>query len=190
MPAPAPLATPAQLGNFLQQTIADTDPVALQLLAEASAVIRRYLDQTVTVVTGDVELCTPLSGKVFLSQWPVNAVSLVEIYDWQSGAWSTVSASAYRPLLSRGMIKPNPYAFVQWPCGEDSWRVTYDHGYVTVPDDIQGVAVSMAARFYATPTGVDMERTGMRQIKYSLTADDLNAIERITLDGIRFARIA
>ena len=189
MAAPAPLATPAQLGNYLQQDISDTDPVAIQLLAEASAVIRRYLDQTVTPVAGDVEECTPLSGKVFLKEVPVKAVSLVEIYDWQTG-WSTVDPTAYKASLKRGTITPNPHAFVQWPCGEDSWRVTYDHGYDEVPDDIQGVAVSLAARFYATPAGVDMERTGQRQIKYSLTADDLTAIERLTLDSIRIVRVA
>ena len=189
MPAPAPLATPAQLGAFLQQAIANTDATALQLLAQASAIIRKYLDQTVTPVSADLEYVTPLSGKVFLSQSPVIAVSKVETFDWRSGTWATADSSTYRVSLKRGTVTPLP-TFGPYPCDEDSWRITYDHGFTEIPDDLSGVCVTVAARFYATPAGIDMERTGQRQVKYSLTTDDFNDLEKVVLDGIRIPRVA
>lgn len=189
-----PLATPAQLGNFLQQTIAANDPVALELLAQASAVIRLYLGQTVTAVTGDVELCTPYGGSVFLKQSPVTAVTLVEVKDYSTGLWTAAASTDWDMDPDIGEIWPDPTSqsntISWWPSTRNSWRVTYDHGFATVPDDIAGVCYGLAARFYATPAGIDSERTGQRQIKYSLTADDFNPLEKLVLDGYRFARVA
>ena len=192
MPPPAPLATPAQLGALLQQTISSTDPSALQLLAQASGVIRRYLDLTVTQVLGDVELGTPEDGVVFLRESPVTNVSLVEVQDPWTGVWSTVPSTAYKASLRLGTVSQGLVntAGVRWPTDEESWRITYDHGFETVPDDLMGVCVGVASRFYSVPAGVDAERIGNRQVKYSLTADDLNALERLTLDGYRWGKLA
>ena len=192
MPTLAPLATPAMLGNYLQQTISGTDPVAVQLLAQSSAVIRRYLDMTVTQVSAGVELRTPRNGEVFLKEAPATAVSLLEVRDPWTGAWSTVPTTAYNVDLEEGIIARGfiNTTGVRWPTDDKSWRVTYDHGFATVPDDIAGVCVGVAARFYSTPAGIDMERTGLRQVKYSLTTDAFNDLEKIVLDGFKWARVA
>lgn len=189
MSAP-PLATPAQLGNFLQETIASDDPVAIQYLADASAVIRDYLDMTVTAVSGDVETRTPLSGSVFLKESPIKAITLLEVLDTWSDVWQPVLTSDYRYDLETGEVWRNyrNHSGIRWSDERKSWRVTYDHGFDTVPDDLARVCYSLAGRFYATPAGVDQERQGQRQVKYSLTADDLNSLERLTLDRYKHAR--
>jgi triacylglycerol esterase/lipase EstA (alpha/beta hydrolase family) len=189
--APA-LATPAQLGNFLQQTIAPDDPVALQLLGLASGLIRRYLGQAVTAVAGDVELRTPEAGSVFLKEGPVTAVSLVEVLDPNTNLWTATATTDYGVDFETGEVyrtfASNSDLF-WWPTDRNSWRVTYDHGFETVPDDIAGVCYGLAARFYSTPAGIDQERTGQRQVKYSLTNDDFNPLELMVLDSYRNARV-
>jgi hypothetical protein len=189
--APPPLATPAQLGNFLQQTIDPADPVALQLLAQASALIRRYMDMTVTAVAGDVERCSPVGNSVFLKEAPITAISQLELLDPWAGTWTTVQTTDYDYDLDTGEVYRGYVnnTGVRWPTDRRSWRVTYDHGFATVPDDIAGVCYGVAARFYTTPAGIDSERTGQRQVKYDLRNDDFTALERMILDGYRHMRV-
>lgn len=175
------LATVAQLSNYMQSSpaLAPTDPTAMQLITMVSGLIRSYTGQQLTAVTGDVELCDPHSRMVFLREFPVNAVSKVEVYDVYSNLWKIADPTTYTVSLRRGTIKTNPVMPLgfYWPTDDETWRVTYDHGYAVVPDDLAGICCSVAARIYGTPVGIDMERIGQRQVKYSLTADAFNPLE-------------
>ena len=187
----ADLATVADLNNFSQLALAPTDPSAAYLLKVASGMIRRYLEQDITQTLNDVELCDPLNGQmVLLKQLPVQSVSLVETSTDGGVTWTTVLPANYTVSKRTGVVAAKPFTGVDWGQDPESWRVTYSHGYATVPDEINGVCCSIASRFYATPVGIDMERTGQRQVKYSLESAGFTGAEAMVLAAFRNPRLA
>ncbi|QDG88862.1 hypothetical protein NIBR502770_10530 [Pseudarthrobacter sp. NIBRBAC000502770] len=193
LPAPAlpNLATVDQLSAFMQQTIAADDPAATFLLTVASGMIRRAIDQVITVVPGDLEYVDPVNGSfASLKECPVLSVDLVEISSDGGLTWSAVPPSAYKVSRRTGTIKARPGTGVRWPTDEESWRVTYGHGYITVPPELAGVCTGLAGRYYATPIAVDMERIGQRQVKYNIESAGFTAMESMALAAYRLARSA
>ena len=187
----ADLATVADLNNFSQLALDPADSSAAFLLSVASGMIRRYLEQDITQVTDDVEYADPLNGSVvLLRQLPVQSVSLVETSTDGGATWAVVDPASYAVSRRKGIVSAKPWAGVQWGSAPESWRVTYTHGYATVPDELKGVACSIAARFYSTPAGIDMERTGQRQVKYSLESAGFSGMEAMVLSAFRNPRVA
>jgi hypothetical protein len=179
-----PLATVAQLAATLQVTLDPADAAAILQLATASGKIRDFLQQDITATAGDVVELDPLDGAyVILPQLPVTAVSLVEMFvtDPVTGilTWTTADPTTYTVSKRLGMIAAKPGYGVNWPTDPETWRVTYDHGFTVVPDSLQGVCAAIAARAYASPAGVDLERIGGYQAKYS--KDDFSPTEISTL---------
>lgn len=186
----ADLASIDDLNNFSQLAVDPSDPAAAFLLKVASGMIRRYLEQDITAVADDVELADPVGGQaVFLRQLPVQSVSLVET-STDGVTWTTVDPASYTVNRRTGVVAAKPYTGVRWGTDPESWRVTYTHGYLAVPDELKGVACSIAARFYSTPAGIDMERTGQRQVKYSLESAGFSGMEAMTLASFRNPRLA
>lgn len=175
----------------MQQTIAADDPTALFLLTVASGMIRRAVDQVITLVSGDLEYVDPVNGSfAALKELPVLSVDLVEISNDGGATWTAVPPGAYKVSRRTGTIKARPGTNVRWPADEESWRVTYGHGYNTVPPDIAGVCTGLAGRYYATPVAVDMERVGQRQVKYAIESEGFSPLESMALAAYRQARLA
>lgn len=179
------LASVDDLNNFSQLAIDPNDTAAF-LLKVASGMVRRYLQQDVTATVGDVEYCDPIAGGVLLSQLPVSAVTRVET-SLDGVTWTVADPASYVVSRRLGIVSARAWTGL-WPTDPESWRVTYSHGYDDIPDEIKGVVCSVAARLYSTPSGIDMERTGQRQAKYNNA--DLNAMEKLILDGFRIPRVA
>lgn len=189
-PLPA-LATVQELANFAQITIPDADPVATFLLQVASGMIRARLEQAVTLVTDDIEYLDPVNGSfASLSQSPVIAVSKVEITDDDGTTWATVPPTDYRASKRLGTLTAKPWTPTRWPADEESWRVTYTHGFATVPDELKGVCTGLAARYYSTPIAVELERIGQRQVKYAIESEGFSALESMALAVFRLPRSA
>ena len=189
----APLATPAQLGAFLQQPLADGDLTALLMLDIASGMVRDYLNAQLDAVTGDVAVLDPVDGQyIFLPELPVNSVTLVETYDdtVTPAVWTTADPTTYFVSTRMGVIAAKPSTGVAWPSAPGTWRVTYSHGYATVPMTIVGTVLGAAARAYSSPAGVDMERIGGYQVKYSMETGGFTASEKRALDRYVNPRIA
>jgi len=184
------LATVEDLNRFSQLGLDPADPSAVFLLTVASGMIRRYLGQDITQVTGDVEYVDPVGGAyAFLAQLPVQSVLSVET-SADGSTWDLVPPENYTVSRRLGIVYAKPYTGERWPSEPESWRVTYWHGYATVPDELKGVCCSIAARFYSTPAGIDMERTGQRQVKYSLESAGFSGMEVMVLASFRTPRIA
>lgn len=190
--SPGPLATVDDLGHYMQQTIAADDPTATFLLLVASGMIRAYLGgQTITQVIDDVEYVDPVNGSfAALSQLPVTAVSLVEVTNDGGTTWAPVPATAYKLSRKAGTLSTRWASGVRWPTDEESWRVTYTHGYESVPAEIVGVCCGLAARYYSTPIAVDMERIGQRQVKYAIESDGFSPMESIALAAYKLGKLA
>jgi len=184
------LATVNQLGAYLKQTFATDDPSAVLYLSIASGMVRDFLQQEITAVTDDVVLLDPIDGSfLLLPELPVTDVSLVETFDGTT--WTTADPTTYTVSKRLGMIAGKPDVGVTWPTDPETWRVTYDHGYATVPDAIVGVTLGVAARAYATEPGVDLERVGGYQVKYAtVEADGFSPIELKALGRYMTPRVA
>ena len=186
MPA---LAQPDQLGAFMQEPIADGDPSAVLILAVASDMVRDVLQLQVDAVPGDVVLLEPIDGVfILLPELPVTAVTRVETFDGTT--WTTADPATYTVSKRLGVITALPNTGVQWPTNPETWRVTYDHGFAEIPMSIVGAVLGAAAREWSAPNGIDSERIGGYQVKYSMEAAGFSALEMKALARYVNPRIA
>lgn len=185
------LASVEELAAFSQLPLEADDVTANFLIKVASGMIRAYLGQTVTLVEDDVEYVDPVNGFfASLGELPVVSVSQVEVSSDAGLTWSVAPASSYKVSRRTGTITALSGSTVRWPSDEESWRVTYTHGFESVPSELVGVCCGLAARYYSTPIAVDMERVGQRQVKYNIEAEGFSAMESMALSAFRLARIA
>lgn len=184
-----PLATPAQLAAFLGTTIAANDPTALLMLDIASDMVRDYLQQQITRTTETVIIDPGVGSYVLLPEMPVNSVSLVET-TVDGTTWTTAATTGYNVSLTQGVIVAISGYSTTWPTGPGSWRVTYDHGYGTIPNSIIGAALGVAGRAYVSELGIDSERIGGYQVKYAMESDGFSSLETKALARYKFPRVA
>jgi hypothetical protein len=185
----APLATVAQLAAYLQQPLADSDTSAQLMLMIASGMVRDFLEQELSPVTNEVVLLDPINSYyVLLPELPVTSVTLLETFD--GTVWTTQPTTVYTVSKRLGMIAAVPLTGVTWPYNPESWRVTYSHGFASIPDSLVGVVLGVAARTYATPAGAESERIGGYQVKYQMQADGFSPLEKAALSRYVVARIA
>lgn len=164
------LASVSDLSAYLQAepALATDDPTALLMLRLASGKVRDHCRQVLSYVADDQVYLTPSEKRVaFLPELPiVGRPTAVEVLDKDGVTW--VAMTSWTLDLDTGELADTsghwPYCA---PLGPSSWRVTYSHGYQSIPDGIQGVVLDVAARSINTPAGVDLERVGLRQTKYS-----------------------
>lgn len=183
------LATPAQLGAYLQQPIANNDATALLMLDIASGMVRDFLHLDLDYVVDDVVVLDPIEGAyVLLPELPISNVSKLEIFDGTS--WVVLDPAKYTVSTHDGMIAGKPGTGTTFPFEPQTWRVTYTHGYQEMPKTIMGVALGVAARFYAAPAGVESESIGGYSVRYGTAADGFTPIEKIALRRYINPRIA
>lgn len=182
----ATLAQVADLAATLQATVADDDATALLHLRTASGKVRDYLRQQVSFQAADVVILDPIEGStVQLPELPVTAITTVEVL--VQGTWQALTTDDYVSSKRTGTIQANPISPVRFPAGPETWRVTYDHGWEEIPDSIIGVCAAHAARTYASAVGVDLERAGGVQIKYSaagFTPDEVRTLDNYAAEVI------
>lgn len=162
-----PLATPADLREFLQDP-GVTDDVAALPLRLASAEVRAFCGQTFDPVT-DEELILDGSGSavLLLPQLPVLDVSLVaegpggdrtELAgpDQTSPAWEWSEDGVLR-RIDGGVWRRR----FRW------YRVVQSHGWEPIPDEVLAVVLRIAGRAVDDPAGTLRSETLGR---YSYTA--------------------
>lgn len=156
----APFATADALRTYLKQPTLD-ETAAGEALAAATGFIRAAAEQWISFVAGDVETAEVRYGAdlFVLSQFPVVALTSVEVYADSTATWSMLDPSVYRWARS-GVVRRSGCG--RWPSGQV--RVTYDHGYEVIdestPPGLWGVCVSMAARRTVNPRERVMVRLG------------------------------
>lgn len=136
----------------------------------ASDFVRDYCNQQFDYLANDVTLVNPRpDSSAQLKELPVSAVTLIEAwmldgltgaFDWQtltSWAW-TAEGLVYdtTPVIVGVYSTPFP----SWPKLPKSLRVTYTHGYQTIPDNLQGVVLRLAAELAANPDFAHSEKVG------------------------------
>ncbi|MFE2164886.1 hypothetical protein ACFXB3_07400 [Streptomyces sp. NPDC059447] len=157
-----PLATAADLAAAGATGSAEAMDMALR---RASARVRRYTRQDITLVIGEtVDL--PGGERVLrLPQYPLlvdnaNPLTVVELADFSGVEWTAIEGRDYSRLgneLTRGYPWQAPTRLMGWPWNRPHgvWapkiRVTYSHGYDEVPDDIVDIVVDLAVMNLSNP---------------------------------------
>lgn len=157
----------ADLAVFLDVDAATLN-LALASLATKAAQqkVRKYLNQVLTYVTGDVVLLDG-NGKfrIRLPERPIRNIIRIE-EEGSNDVWDEVASTDYRLKDARYGIVVRQDGVV-WPAGYANIRVTYDHGWNTnpvidsdasdsdfdtdlnaLPADISLVTLSLARRMY------------------------------------------
>jgi len=167
-----PLATGVDLATYMQQ---DIDLAGAELaLRTASAAIRRWVGQDITLVVGDVVNLRGGDRVLSLPQRPAlvdddHPLTVVELAEWGSPSQTLTEDLGYSRLdgeLTRG--HPMYGASYRGCVWAPRVRVTYSHGYAEVPDEIAGVALDLAAATLANPNRLRSETVGGESVVYTV----------------------
>lgn len=165
-------------------------------LAWATSVISSYCNRNFDLVTGDVVVLSPYRGSVLLPNFPVVDVTSVEAYIPSDAGMSWVALEDYSWVASTGLLfdtsgLPGTHVGVSsftWPWLPGSLRVTYDHGYASVPTDIRDVCVRIATQYLENPVMMVQRSVGDMSARFSGAAGPvIGAMDRSILD--RYAHV-
>jgi hypothetical protein len=157
-------ATVQELANYLQATIPNSAAHVALDMAEGRIVAAT--GQMFTYTEDDTITLSGSWGEVLeLPQWPVHSVSLVETTHWgETVSTGQVAGTNYMLQGNRlhwmggyariGGSPALPYIGAGWP---RTVRITYTHGYQTIPRDVWGCTLMLAAESYSSPDGVHYE---------------------------------
>ena len=160
-----PFATPSELATWTGGTL--TYIQAQAALEIASAQIRRQCGWSITQETrtdtldgtGRPNLWLPTLLLTAVTSVVENGVTLTLATDYD---WTRTGK-----LIRIGTLWTNkPRAVV----------VTYTHGYTVEPSDVKGIAMSLAVRGAANPTGVRSYTVGGVSETYAGTAEDIGPL--------------
>lgn len=129
------------------------------LLSSASSRIRAYTRQDFTFVEDDEAVLRPVGTVIRLPQLPVTevtnvvAIGLGGLPDVTLGGWSWdgISKVDIRGIGSVVLNLPEWW----YSYGPDTYRVTYSHGYATIPQDVVDAAINMILRVLYSPSPVE-----------------------------------
>lgn len=151
------LASLTDLEDQLGRALTDPDDMARAetLLSKASARAITYMGQEIAAgsSTSQVKVRNRIAR---LPQRPVTAVSTVVDLDGNSVEFTWLNED--RVQIGNRFIHDN-FEFEPWRNPLLEVRVTYTHGYSTIPPDIVAVVCQMAARAFGRPA----EDTGLQQ---------------------------
>jgi hypothetical protein len=192
----APFFTSTDLANWLQLDPSVINAGTATLLAQlASDVIRDEIRLSVDHVDNDQVTLWGDNGEILLlPERPVTAVTSV-LLDNQAlvpvvqDATSTMLMYDWRPdgRLYRIVYGGSFYAgelMFKWPSGVPV-KITYNHGWTSVPSALKSVALQIAAQAYSNPEMHDQERVGWVEWQTKLQALLLSPNQRTALDVYR-----
>lgn len=190
-----PFFTPADLGARIQVSIADDDPTAILLSQLASDAVRDDLRLSVDLIVDDEITLYGDNGEIMLlPERPVTKVSSVildniALVPVMQDATSTLLMYDWRPdgrlyrIVYGGSFYAGELNF-KWPTGVPV-KITYSHGYQTVPSAFKSVALELAAAAYVNPEMHDQERVGWVEWATKQPGMTLTAAQRTALDVYR-----
>ncbi|WNM27549.1 hypothetical protein RN607_00685 [Demequina capsici] len=150
------LADPSDLAVRLDDLTA-SDAIVLNALKRLSARFRSATDNQITAVTGatitvsgrgNSSLLLPVRPITALTSVTVSGLEYVEGYDFVVG-------------YAAGILRRD----FGWPDGLDNIVVVCDHGYATVPQDIQDAILDMAEVYCNMSAGIESVTTGSESVK-------------------------
>ncbi len=155
-------ASVAELADVLHVDIDPEDAAANQALTDATAMVRSYTRQTLSFVEGDeVTLDGHYQWDLALPEFPiVDVTEVVEISVWDNAAETTLDTTDFR--FSKAVLHRLDRRFCE---GFQNVRVTYDHGYEVLPDDLRTATLQIASRLYFSATSSGSTQGGPLKVQ-------------------------
>lgn len=181
-------------------------PSVTQALSWAQSFVEDYTNRGPNgfdLVTGDIVLCDPKPyGRAMLPHVPVVNVSTVEGYlpntTANGMAWTILTNYSYDADTGRiwnttGLPGTTLGFGPTWPWLPQSLRVTYDHGYATVPQDLISCACRFAQQYLENPTLLLQRGVGQINDRFAGNTGDvgivINKFDQYIMDRYRFISI-
>lgn len=170
-----PLATPDDLADRLGRDLTEAEArKAPSLLADASALVRAYTRQNFDLTVDDSVVLRPVGTSLRLPQRPVLGVTSVSGVGAEStpdvplSGWVWDGIDKVNVDGLGGVVLNLP----EWwgeGFGANTYRVVYDHGYPTSPDDVVAVVCGMTNRVLLAPSPVEgMTSEQIGQYRYQM----------------------
>lgn len=163
-----PLVTAADLAALLGRSFTpDQEAQAEALLAQASAIVRAYVRQDLTLATTadgfrlsrlDHQLPFGCGGFVLLPQRPIVEVTEVKVNGLLTHDWWLDE--------DRLLVRSAPWLYPPAAHGPPTVTVTYAHGWDPIPADIQAVVTQAVQRVLVNPDQVRSETVGGESVTY------------------------
>jgi hypothetical protein len=158
-----PLASVQEFANYLQTTVANS--AATLALGIATSRITTACNCRFEYIVDEEIVLPGGSDRLTLPGQPVHSITSITTTDYYDpipysqalgSAWIRAGATLYwlgnTPRVNGAPLMP--YSSPIWPY---EVRVVYTHGYKTIPDDVRGVCLMLAAELYTAPGGVHYE---------------------------------
>lgn len=183
-------ATAEDLATYLAQGDIDTARAEL-LLTQATAKMKRYVGQDIEQAQTTIELRLK-AGSVYLPQRPVVSVDTVRFRNF-TGTFTNAQAFIFDGIdrvygwdSSYILNLPEPW----WDEGYQPVivEVTYTHGFAVVPEDLQAIAVGLAARSFALSGGGAYQQERVGEYEYRVNEAFVGVFlpdEKIVMDAYR-----
>lgn len=151
------------LEALLRRSFTDEENAAAGIALDlATAAIQNYTRQTLLFVADDVVALRGTYGReLVLPERPVVSVASVSVGS------TTIATSAYALVGNSLWWGASPLNVGNITTGEGGWgglaspvTVTYTHGYATIPNDIRGVCLTVAARLMENPLSLTEQSVG------------------------------
>lgn len=153
-----------------------TTPQITNAVAVASGMIAGYTGRKLVAATSDTVTLTASADGFQLPQWPVTNIESISIYTDEG--WTVVDPSRYMvdttgwvsmanaplnwmPSLG-GQVAPPLDPNYAWQV-----RVTYDHGYGSVPVDLAAACTHLATQYLLNPLSAIEQKVGEIADRYS-----------------------
>lgn len=171
-----PLADPSDLAARLGITLTGSGiDRAVALIADASATVRNYTRQTITVDTDTAILEATSDEWLYLPERPVISVASVTAGGalLASGFWKLQNDALFRygGWNSRFYGAASPWN------QPNTIAVAYTHGFTVVPDDIVGVVCKLARTTWINPESLSKYQLGSLQAEYAMQSVGVGALD-------------
>jgi len=186
-----PLATEADLVDRIGELTEAQTSRAGALLVDASAKVRGFCRQTFTLIEDDAVVLRPVGTLLRLPQRPVLDVTAVVAVGCNGLPDLPLAGWCWDGADKVDVAALNSGTFVSLPAWWDdldrhavTYRVTYDHGYAEIPEDVVAVVCAMVNRTLTAPSMVEgMVSEGIGQYRYQLQQGGGSAGTSVRLTG-------
>ena len=187
----------SQVPSFLKGAWPDADVSAA--LSWASSAVEAYCERDFSYAVNEVVTIDPFPVRrsAQLPSPPVQSISKVEANmrdatgstSWQeltNYAWTTDG------LLydTSGIPGVTVSAVPSWPSLPRSLRVTYTHGFQTVPQPLVDAVIKAAGAYLANPFGMTQRKAGDVESSWAVTMLQTGGLDEITLAKYRLISVS
>lgn len=157
----ASLVTVADIEARLGRELTPAEEARIDaMLMDASALVRSYTRQDFTFTEDDNVVTRPVGTVIRLPKTPVTEVRSVSVVTGDGLGTSTALAGWSFDGIDKVDVAGLDTVILNLPewwstgWGPNTYRVTYSHGYLTVPDDVVAVTCATVVRVLLSPSQI------------------------------------